>query len=206
MGIEVLVVQHGEKVRTAGDPGLTPEGRAQAAATAAWLIEQRPDVAMIRSSPMARAFETADPIATALGLELETDERLRERMNWDDDTAMSIEEFLADWHRASTDRMNRPATGDSSATAATRFLAALADIETMLGEGTAIVVAHGGVTVDTIRSVVGDDVVSQTNPDLIADGVPCCAITRFAVDEGHVTLTGFPETTHLDRSTQHRPA
>ncbi|MGK2948889.1 MAG: phosphoglycerate mutase family protein, partial [Acidimicrobiales bacterium] len=58
MGIEVLVVQHGEKVRAAGDPGLTKLGHQQAATVAAWLSEGRGDIASIWSSPLRRARET----------------------------------------------------------------------------------------------------------------------------------------------------
>jgi phosphohistidine phosphatase SixA len=50
MGVEILVVQHGEKVRSAGDPGLTDEGHEQAAVVAMWLAENRPDVEAIVAS------------------------------------------------------------------------------------------------------------------------------------------------------------
>lgn len=91
MGIEVLLVQHGEKVGSPGDPGLTATGRQQAAAVAAWLATNRSDIESIWASPLRRARETAGPFAAALALDVQTDARLRERMNWDDEAAISLE-------------------------------------------------------------------------------------------------------------------
>jgi broad specificity phosphatase PhoE len=95
MGIEVLVVQHGEKARAAGDPGLTETGVRQAAAVATWLEKKGTKVSSIWASPLKRAQQTAEPIAAAFGLPVQTDARLRERMNWDDESEISLEGFLA---------------------------------------------------------------------------------------------------------------
>ncbi|MFP4512067.1 MAG: histidine phosphatase family protein [Acidimicrobiales bacterium] len=198
MGIEVLVVQHGEKVRSPGDPGLTAKGRQQAATVATWLVEHHRDIDSIWASPLRRARETARPIAAVFGLEVRTEARLRERMNWDDATAIGLEEFLAEWRRASHDHSYQPMVGDSASEAAMRFIAALVDIEEQVGEGTVVVVAHGGVTVDTLRSLVGDEAVTRADPDLIDDGVPSCAITRLRVEDGRVTVGCYPSTSHLD--------
>ncbi len=119
MGIEVLVV-HGEKVRAAGDPGLTETGLRQATAVAAWLRKNSAELSSVWSSPLKRAQQTAAPIAAAFGLAVQTDGRLRERMNWDDESAISLGAFLADWQRASEDRTYQPAVGDSSSAAAER--------------------------------------------------------------------------------------
>ena len=70
MGIEVLLIQHGEKVRSPGDPGLTATGRRQAAAVAAWLSTNSSDIESIWASPLRRARETAAPIAAALALDV----------------------------------------------------------------------------------------------------------------------------------------
>ena len=129
MGIEVLVVQHGEKVRSAGDPGLTDEGHRQAAVVATCLAENRPEAEAIVASPLRRAQETAVPIAAALGLELMTDTRLCERMNWDDGASIGLDEFMTEWQRATDDRSYQPAIGDSSLDAADRFIAALMDLQ-----------------------------------------------------------------------------
>jgi hypothetical protein len=69
-----------------------------------------------------------------------------------------------------------------------------------------VVVAHGGVMVDVLRAVDGDETVRATDPSLIGNGVPCCAITTLRVVDGGVTVTQYPSTDHLGRTTDLRPA
>jgi broad specificity phosphatase PhoE len=202
MALDVLVVQHGEKQRQPGDPGLTEVGRAQAEATARWLRVH--DVDELRSSPMRRAMETAAPIAAGLGIDATTDHRLRERMNWEGERVQPLPDFLADWERASRDRTYGPRSGDSSEAAGARFLAALDDLARERSSGTVVVVAHGGVTVDALRTIVGDHVIEAEQPDLIRDGVPCCAITCLCHDDGRWTVVHLPSTTHLEHDVRHR--
>ena len=117
VALRVFVVQHGDKERLPGDPGLTELGMGQAQATARWLAGGDPLVA-IWSSPMRRARETTALIAAELGVPSTIDPRLRERMNWDDPLAESIDDFLEDWRTATADRVYVPRSGDSSAEAA----------------------------------------------------------------------------------------
>lgn len=205
MGVEVVVVQHGEKMRAAGDPGLTETGVREAAAVAAWLVKNSMEVNSVWASPLKRAQQTAEPIAAAFGLAIQTDARLRERMNWDSESEISLEGFLDEWQRASEDRTYRPTVGDSSIAAGERFVAALVDIGRTTGDGTVVVDAHGGVTVDSLRTLVGDVAVNDAIPDLIDNGVPCGAITRLRVEGGIISVDAYPSTGHLDETTQHRP-
>jgi broad specificity phosphatase PhoE len=180
---KVLVVQHGEKERQPGDPGLTSKGLARAEHTARW-IAQRVQVHGVWSSPMRRAIETARPIVAATKAPLTIDSRLRERMNWDDDHGPSLAEFLAEWEYASSDRSYVPRSGDSSHEAADRFLSAVEDMITgTQAEATLVVVAHGGVTVDALRTLIGDQPIRQKHPTLIGEGIPSCAITTLEVDD-----------------------
>jgi hypothetical protein len=128
---------------------------------------------------MRRARETTIPIAEALGVPPTTDPRLRERMNWDDPLAESVEDFLRDWRVASADRAYVPRSGDSSAEAASRFLAALDDLAITHPTGTAILVAHGGVTTDALRTLLGDDELRARAPALIDDGCPAARSRHF---------------------------
>jgi len=204
VGVDVLVVQHGEKERQPGDPGLTALGRAQAERTAAWLAAKRVDE--LWSSPMRRARETAAPIAERLALDLSTDVRFRERMNWEGQESQSLEDFLADWERATRDRAYVPRSGDSSDDAGARFVAGLDDLARERRDGTVVVVAHGGVTVDALRTIVGDECIERELPDLIANGVPCCAITGLRHDGLAWSVVHLPSTDHLDDQIDHRPA
>lgn len=113
----VYLVQHAEKQPGAGDPELTEYGRHQAARTGQWL--SRGGLGAVYSSPLRRAWQTAQFIAAAIGLDIRRDDRLRERMNWDG--SQPIEDFLADWTRSVHNRDFVPRTGDSSRHAATRL-------------------------------------------------------------------------------------
>jgi broad specificity phosphatase PhoE len=190
--LQVVIVQHADKQRLPGDPGLTALGREQAATTAGWIAENL-TVTALWSSPLRRALETAGPVSEATGLRARTDDRLRERMNWDD-PAQSVRDFELEWIRSSGDRDFVPAFGDSSRTAARRFLRFLEDI--VRQQGTVVVVSHGGITVDLLRTLVGDDAVRSASPRLIDSGVPSCALTRLSRCDGW-SVEGIAWTGHL---------
>ncbi|MGY4968301.1 histidine phosphatase family protein [Streptomyces nigrescens] len=162
------LVQHAEKERQLGDPGLTALGREQAARTAEWV--RHLGLQAVFSSPLLRTRETAQFIAAATGLPVQEDARLRERMNWDDDEP--FEEFLADWAATVENRDFVPRSGDSSRQAGARFLSCLSDLAEE--RGPIAVVTHGGVTVDLLRTLAGDDALTAS---LLNEGVPSCAIT-----------------------------
>src|SRR5262250_1237970 len=96
----VYLVQHGDKEPLPGDPGLTELGRQQATRTGRWLSGL--GVGALWTSPMRRARETADCIASVTGLAVQPDARLRERLNWDG--GMPFDAFLAVWARTAHDR------------------------------------------------------------------------------------------------------
>lgn len=202
MGTTVVVVQHGEKERVPGESGLTELGRDQARTAGAALRER--DITVVVSSPMRRALETAQLVAEAVGVEVETDERFRERMNWDG--SEPIDSFLEDWHHASTDRDYTPRIGDSSRAAGDRFVSAMTDHAQRRPHQTFVVVAHGGVTTDGLRTIVGDGALADLAPSLVHEGVPCGAFTTLVWDGETWQVSTVAVTEHLESETQHRPA
>ncbi|HZM37707.1 MAG TPA: histidine phosphatase family protein, partial [Acidimicrobiales bacterium] len=72
--MELLLVRHARPLRVESevgpaDPPLAPLGHRQTAALAAWLADDaEAPIAAVYTSPLRRATETADPLATALGL------------------------------------------------------------------------------------------------------------------------------------------
>lgn len=79
--MEILLVRHGEAAATWGqhsDPGLSELGVEQAETVAAILGNELPARTRIVSSPLARARETAAPLARVLGMTPEIDEIFRE--------------------------------------------------------------------------------------------------------------------------------
>jgi broad specificity phosphatase PhoE len=181
----VYLVQHGDKLRVPGDPGLTSLGRRQAGQAGAWLQTQ--GIRAVYASPLRRARETADRIGEQADLPVIIDGRLRERLNWTG--GEPFEDFLDRWARTEQDRDYEPAGGDSSRQAAGRlrdFLTGLAG-----QPGPVAAVTHGGVTADLLRTLLGDAAVP---PGLRETGIPSCAITA-VTDATRLSL--IASVTHL---------
>ena len=164
----IYLVQHGDKERLAGDPGLTELGRGQAGAMARWL--QGAGLQALFSSPLRRARETAAAIAAATGLPVQVDGRLRERWNWDG--TQPFESFVGDWDRSAQDRDFTRSNGESSRSAGDRMRAFVAGLAGRPGPVAAV--SHGGVTTDLLRTLLGDEALPQR---LLAEGIPPCAVT-----------------------------
>ena len=176
----IYLVQHGDKERLPGDPGLNELGRRQAADTARWL--RQAGLHALYTSPLRRARETAEPIGRITGLVAAVDSRLRERLNWDG--AQTFDAFLADWDRSAKDRdlvLGNVGNGESSRSAGERLRAFLAGLSG--GGGQVAVVTHGGVTLDLLRTLLGDDGLPA---GLLETGIPPCAITT--LDDLHVLV------------------
>jgi broad specificity phosphatase PhoE len=78
------------------------------------------------TSPMRRARETVDCIASVTELTVQPDTRPRERLNWDG--SVSFEAFLALWACTRHDRDFAPGNGESSRQAGVRLQAFLAGL------------------------------------------------------------------------------
>jgi broad specificity phosphatase PhoE len=163
----IYLVQHGDKERTAGDPGLTELGTQQAAATAWWLKER--GIRALYSSPLRRAQQTAAAIAGATQSAVQLDIRLRERWNWED--RQRFDAFLTDWDRSTRDRDFVLSNGESSRSVGDRMRAFLGSLTELNAPVAAV--SHGGATTDLLRTLLGDDLF----PALLGEGVPACAIT-----------------------------
>jgi broad specificity phosphatase PhoE len=146
----IYVVQHGDKERVPGDPGLTELGRDQAAAAARCLSGA--GLRALFSSPLRRARETATAIAAVTGLPVLLDDRLRERLNWDG--TQTFDAFRADWDRSTHDRDYVLGNGESSRSAGERMRVFVAGLRAE--PGPVAVVSHGGATIDLLRTLAGD--------------------------------------------------
>jgi len=148
----VLIARHGQSTWNAehrwqghADPPLSDEGRRQAAALAE-LVASRGVVA-VYSSDLARARETAEIAARAIGLRLVTDPTLREINvgEWQGLTTEEIEERFPDaWarHSAGGDGWLQ---GETHAAMSARIVAAVTRITNAHPGETILCVIHGGV-------------------------------------------------------------
>jgi broad specificity phosphatase PhoE len=121
-------------------------------------------------SPLRRSRQTAQSIADALDVRPIVDPRATERMNWDG--SVSFADFSAEWARTVEDRSYKPAAGDSSRAAAERLLALVREVDAI--NSPVAIVTHGGVTVDVLRTLLGDNMIDE---GLFVAGLPSCAIT-----------------------------
>jgi 2,3-bisphosphoglycerate-dependent phosphoglycerate mutase len=126
------------------DPSLPPQGRAQAERLVAALAAE--DVAGLYTSPLARARETAAPLAAALGLEPAVVDELRE---YDADSAHYVPVHeMSRLDPAAWERMLAGLLPESVDVAAfTRRVGAGFEriVASHPGRETAVVVAHAGV-------------------------------------------------------------
>ncbi|WP_019007926.1 histidine phosphatase family protein [Deinococcus aquatilis] len=137
MSGRLLLIRHARAAGQAPDAPLTPEGVAQAEALAESLSES--GITRIVSSPWQRAVATAEPLARRLGLPVQTDERLTERVLSSADRADWMEclrESFGD------DHLTLPG-GESGHAARARILAVLEDARDPAG--TTAVVSHGNL-------------------------------------------------------------
>jgi alpha-ribazole phosphatase len=139
------------------DVALSPEGRRQADALAAALADV-PLVA-VYSSPLARAVDTAAPLAAARGLEVVRDDRLRE-LDFGEVEGLSYEEISATHPELFRAWMESPTSvrfpgGEGFADLRARVLLAVAELrERHEGEAVAVV-THGGVVRAVLADVLG---------------------------------------------------
>lgn len=164
----VYLVQHGDKERVPGDPGLTPAGRRQAELAGRRL--RQAGLRGLYASPLRRAQETADLIAAVTGLPVRVDAGLRERLNWDG--SGPLESFLAEWAHTTQDRDYVPGAGESSHQAGDRLQTFITGLPA--GTGSVALVTHGGVTVDLLRNLMPDEALPA---GLLEAGIPPGAIT-----------------------------
>jgi len=194
--VELVLVRHALPVRlvaAAGeraDPELDPEGVAQAAALASWLGAEALDA--LWSSPLRRALDTVQPLATQTGLVARIDPDLAE---WDRDAGMYItmEELKATghevWHAMRAGRFED--LGIDVGAFKSRVVGALARITAAhLGERV-VVVCHGGVINTYLADVLGLDAMLFFEPAYTS-------ISRVLVSRtGARTLVSLNETGHL---------
>ena len=196
MPLQVLIVQHAEKEATPGDPGLTETGHRQARTCGVVLASHAP-FDELWSSPLRRALETTAHLAEAPGFRspgIRQDDRVRERLNWPGAPAQTRAEFRQEWERTTADREFQAASGDSSRAAGDRFASFLGELHDRLPHGRVIVVAHGGVTVDLLRTWFGDDLVNGLAPGAINHGLRACGITAITLDDEKRSLLCVADT------------
>jgi broad specificity phosphatase PhoE len=145
----VHMVRHGEvdnphRILYGRLPGyhLSEAGRVMAKAAADFLAGR--DITLLKSSPLDRAIETAEPIGAELGLTVEIDDRLIEPWNYFEGMRFAVGDGALRRPRHWSQLRNpfRPSWGEPYKEVAARVLAAAADAARIADGHEAVLVSH----------------------------------------------------------------
>jgi 2,3-bisphosphoglycerate-dependent phosphoglycerate mutase len=171
----VYLVRHCQAAGQEPAAPLTADGLAQAEALADFLAPLRPD--RIVSSPFRRAIASVEPLAVRLGLSIEVDPRLVERILRAPVPPGSPSEDWQTLLRRSFDESDlRLKGGETSREALARAHAALADARAY-GAARTVLVSHGNLSA-LMLGIGFDGWRSLTNPDVFELGDPPARIWR----------------------------
>lgn len=196
--VDLLIVRHARPLRQevgggegTADPELSGIGRAQARRTADFLAGEGVD--HIVSSTMVRARQTAEPLAAALGLEVQLQDDLRES-DHRSQVYVPVEEMdpgdPATAHYFGDD-LRGALFPDGYDGFAERVRGAFEAIIEANRSRTVVVFCHGMVTVVFLQGLLGFNDVLQLRPDY-------CGITRvLASSSGVRTVKSVNETYHV---------
>jgi probable phosphoglycerate mutase len=198
-----LLLRHGETEHTrekrfsgsgGADPALSATGRGQAAAAAAVLAARGADAVV--TSPMARARETAEPVASALGLPIRVEEDLRECAfgEWEGLTFAEVEEGWPDevtaW-LAATDVA--PPGGESFDAVAARVARARDRLIARYAGRLVVVVSH----VTPVKTLVRLALEAPPQALYRMELSPASLTTVQWFPDGNASLRAFNDTAHL---------
>jgi broad specificity phosphatase PhoE len=154
----VHLLRHGEVLNPTGvlygrlpDFHLSDLGREMAETVAAHLVDH--DVTLIVASPLDRAQETAEPIASVHGLPITTDERVIEAGNYFEGKTFGVGDGSLRYPRHWPKLVNpfKPSWGEPYQEIADRMLAAIAVARSSARGHEAVIVSHQ-LPVWTVRS------------------------------------------------------
>lgn len=138
MNKTVYIIRHCEATGQAPDAPLTEKGKEQAIDLAVFLSDKK--VERIISSPFLRAVQTIEPLAVKKDLEIETDNRLQERVL----SSVSMPDWIDKLEATYKDLDLKYEGGESSNEAIRRIIEVVNDLRASDAENT-IIVAHGGI-------------------------------------------------------------
>ena len=204
--MEILLIRHGETAwnrerRMQGhiDTPLNEEGLQQAQALGAALASEKPDA--IYASDLQRALVTAQAVANAHGMTVETDQALRERcfgafegLRYEEVTEHYPTAY-AQWQ--ARDLHARFPAGERQAETLQEFhdrsVNALTRIARRHGRGRVVVVSHGGVLDCVYRAATGMSVTAKRDFETLN-----AAVNRLHWDGERFSILQWADVSHLE--------
>jgi broad specificity phosphatase PhoE len=203
MATELILIRHGYTVRVHGDyvhAPLTPLGRQQAAQTGEYLFTSQEPIDGFYSSPLRRAHETADIIASKINMKPVIKRGIRE-VEGLEIPALGLYEIASIFDPVEDyldDRAGKPIRWPIQG----RVSKSMLEIIAAHPDQRVVVVAHSGV----ISSVLAWYFPEERGEWWLTT-VRNCSLTRLAVDGAHVQVLGVDEVQHLspDVMTKQKP-
>lgn len=189
-------IRHGQKEAIPFDPPLTKIGFKQAEFTANLL--KNINFLEVVSSPKLRTKQTAEIIARPHSINISTDFRLVERLEWEKDE--SFNEFITEWNKTDIDRSYLPKKGISSRSNGQRVKLLLDEISEKHQEGNILVVTHGGTIGDLLRNLFSETAIEHmTEPISGAKYIDIleCSVTIIRKTNDKFELVKLGDISHL---------
>jgi broad specificity phosphatase PhoE len=196
----LTLVRHGETSANALgiwhgslDTALTERGRSQAERVAAHLAKTRADATALYASPLARARDTASPIARRLRLAPRYDDDLREYHlgDWEGRSYAELVREHRIFERMKSEPDWQPGGGESARQVAERLTARIAAIAAQHVGERVIVVTHGGALALALGLLIDREVSAWRRV------MHNCAVSDLMFDP-EPSLVCFDEVTHLE--------
>jgi broad specificity phosphatase PhoE len=203
MATELILIRHGYTVRIHGEyvhAPLTPLGQQQAAQTGKHLLTHQQPIGGVYTSPLRRAHETADIIASKISLKPIVKNGVREVGGFEI-PALGLYEIASIFDPVEDyldDRAGKPILWPIQG----RVSKSVMEIIAAHPDQRVVVVAHSGV----ISSILAWYFPEERGEWWLTT-VRNCSLTRLAVDGAHIQVLGVDETQHLspDVMTQQKP-
>jgi broad specificity phosphatase PhoE len=189
------LLRHGIKETIRGDPPLSETGFQQAEATAKFL--KKFPISAIYSSPLKRALQTARASGKELGLEVITDNRLKERINWGDKDNETFEEFIDEWEKGSRDRHYKSSHGKSSFETGEIFKEFLLEKAEKYPDKSILVATHGGAIGDLLLNNFTNLTLATSSTGAAYVEIWECSITTLELNHGKFSLKEVGNISHL---------
>lgn len=190
------LIRHGQKEAIPFDPPLTAIGIKQAEVTADCLKDVSFKVVFVSSK--LRAKQTAEIIAKPHSLPISLDDRLIERLEWEN--SESFDEFIVEWAKTDNNRSYQPTIGDSSINKGKKMKEVIEELAAKYEEGNVLVVTHGGAIGDLLRNLFSEENIRhEIDPVTGAPHIQIseCSITIVQKDTHGYKLDKLNDISHL---------
>lgn len=190
------LIRHGQKEAVPFDPPLTLVGIKQAEVTAEFLKDVQFEEVV--ASPKQRTKQTAEIIAKPHSIPVNTDERLVERLEWEN--GETFDEFITEWNKTDIDRSYLPKKGMTSKTNGERMKNLLDELANKHRKGNILIVSHGGTIGDLLRNLFTEKAIEhKTEPMSGARYIDIleCGITTVRESDGKYELLRMGDISHL---------